>query len=71
MGTVTVASTPKKKATKLYEDEVAVVQIILNKVYEAMEQDNVTGTFTDGGRITISLTGEQMYDLFEAKRKLQ
>jgi len=36
----------------------------------AMEEDQITGTYTDGGRITLSLTGEQMYDLFEAKRKL-
>jgi len=33
-------------------------------------EDEITGTHTDGCRITLSLTGEQMFDLFEAKRKL-
>jgi hypothetical protein len=42
----------------------------LTAVYDAMEIDDVTGTYTDGGRITLSLTGEQMYDLFEARRKI-
>jgi hypothetical protein len=46
------------------------IAAILTAVYDAMEIDDVTGTYTDGGRITLSLTGEQMYDLFEARRKI-
>jgi hypothetical protein len=61
---------PKGKRSKLTFDEFSILQHIAASVYDAMEADEVTGTFTDGGRITIGLTGEQMFDLFEAKRKL-
>ena len=60
---------PKKRSNKLTADELETISMILSKVYDAMEADEVTGTHTDGGRITLSLSGEQMFDLFEAKRK--
>jgi hypothetical protein len=70
IGNSTLDASPKKKGQKLNLDEYSVVRLILEKVYDAMEEDEITETHTDGGRITLSLTGEQMFDLFEAKRKL-
>ena len=71
IGGVSVDSTPKKRnAKRLTPFERELVASILERVYSAMEADEVTGTHTDGGRIVLSLTGEQMFDLFEAKRKL-
>lgn len=70
IGNSTLECKPKKRSQKLTCDELETIAMILSKVYDAMEEDEITGTFTDGGRITISLTGEQMFDLFEAKRKL-
>lgn len=70
IGNGTLDASPKKKGQKLNIDEYSVLRLILEKVYDAMEEDEITGTHTDGGRITLSLTGEQMFDLFEAKRKL-
>ena len=70
IGNSTLDASPKKKGQKLNLDEYSVLRLILEKVYDAMEEDEITGTHTDGGRITLSLTGEQMFDLFEAKRKL-
>jgi hypothetical protein len=61
---------PKKRGNKLNADELETIAAILTAVYDSMEQDDVTQTYTDGGRITLSLTGEQMYDLFEARRKI-
>lgn len=58
------------KGQKLNIDEYYVLRSILEKVYNAMQEDEITETYTDGGRITLSLTGEQMFDLFEAKRKI-
>jgi hypothetical protein len=69
-GTWTLESKPKKRSAKLSADEIDTIAMILSKVYDAMEEDDVTGTHTDGGRITLSLTGEQMFDLFQAKWKL-
>ena len=70
IGNSTLDATPKKRGQKLTADEWAVIRLITEKVYDAMEEDEITGTHTDGGRITLSLTGQQMFDLFEAKRKL-
>jgi hypothetical protein len=70
IGNSTLCGSPKKKGQKLKFDEYSVLRLIIEKVYDAMEEDEITGTHTDGGRITLSLTGEQMFDLFEAKRKL-
>jgi hypothetical protein len=70
IGNLTLESTPKKRSAKLSADEIDTIAMILSKVYDAMEEDDVTGTHTDGGRITLSLTGEQMFDLFQAKWKL-
>jgi len=70
IGNSKLDGSPKKRSQKLTADELETIAMILDKVYDAMEQDEITGTHTDGGRITLSLTGEQMYDLFEAKRKL-
>ena len=70
IGYSTLESAPKKRSQKLTTDELETIAMILSKVYDAMEEDEITGTHTDGGRITLSLTGEQMFDLFEAKRKL-
>jgi hypothetical protein len=70
IGNSTLESTPKKRSQKLTYYEIETIGMILSKVYDAMEEDEITGTHTDGGRITLSLTGEQMFDLFEAKRKL-
>jgi hypothetical protein len=61
---------PKKRSQKLTNDELQTIAMILSKVYDAMQEDEITRTHTDGGRIAISLTGEQMFDLFEAKRKI-
>jgi hypothetical protein len=66
----TLEAAPKKRSQKLTTDELETIAMILSKVYDAMEEDEITGTHTDGGRITLSLSGEQMFDLFEAKRKL-
>jgi isopenicillin N synthase-like dioxygenase len=65
IGNSTLDASPKKKGQKLNIDEYSVLRLILEKVYDAMEEDEITGTHTDGGRITLSLTGEQMFDLFE------
>ena len=70
IGNSTLGAQPKKRSQKLTADELETIAMILSKVYDAMEEDEITGTHTDGGRITLSLTGEQMFDLFEAKRKL-
>jgi hypothetical protein len=70
IGNSKLDGSPKKRSQKLTADEIETISMILSKVYDAMEEDEITGTHTDGGRITLSLTGEQMYDLFEAKRKL-
>ena len=70
IGNSTLDAAPKKRSKNLTSDEIETVAMILAKVYDAMEEDEITGTHTDGGTITLSLTGEQMFDLFEAKRKL-
>ena len=70
IGNSTLDTRPKVRGQKLNIDEYSIVRIILEKVYDAMEEDNIMETYTDGGRVLLSLTGEQMYDLFEAKRKL-
>lgn len=71
IGNSTLESAPKKRAKKLTAEEMEIIFYIANKVYNAMELDEVTNTFIDEGRIVLSLTGEQMFDLFEANRKLQ
>jgi hypothetical protein len=70
IGNSTLDSMPKIRSKKLTSYEIETIAMILSKVYDAMQEDEITGTHTDGGRITLSLTGEQMFDLFEAKRKL-
>jgi hypothetical protein len=70
IGNSTLEAAPKKLSQKLTADELETITMILSKVYDAMEEDEITGTHTDGGRVTLSLTSEQMFDLFEAKRKL-
>ena len=70
IGNSTLDSMPKIRIKKLTSYEIETISMILSKVYDAMQEDEITGTHTDGGRITLSLTGEQMFDLFEAKRKL-
>lgn len=70
IGNSTLDAAPKNRSQKLTADELETISIILSNVYDTMEEDEITGTYTDGGRITLSLTGEQMFDLFEAKRKL-
>jgi hypothetical protein len=70
IGNSTLEAAPKKRSQKLTYYEIETIGMIISKVYDAMEEDEITGTHTDGGRITLSLTGEQMFDLFEAKRKL-
>ena len=69
IGNSTLEAMSKKRSQKLTSDELETISMILSKVYDAMQEDEITGTHTDGGRITLSLTGEQMFDLFEAKRK--
>jgi hypothetical protein len=71
IGNSTLDAMPKKRRQKLTFDEFVTLAYILANVYEAMQEDEITGTWTDGGRVTLSLTGEQMYDLFEAQRKLK
>lgn len=71
IGNSTLDGKPKRKGTKLNINEYSVLELVLEKVYEAMQADEITSTYTDGGRITLSLTGEQMFDLFEVKRKLK
>jgi hypothetical protein len=70
IGNSTLDSQPKKKGQKLNIDEYSLLRLILEKVYDAMEEDESTGTYTNGGRFLLSLTGEQMFDLFELQRKL-
>ena len=70
IGNSTLDARPKKRSQKLTAYELETITMILSKVYDAMEEDEITKTYTDGGRITLSLTSEQMFDLFEAKRKL-
>ncbi len=70
LGYSTLDAAPKKRNQKLNADELETIAMIISNVYDAMEKDEITSTWTDGGRITLSLTGEQMFDLFEAKRKL-
>ena len=70
IGNSTLNAAPKKRGKKLTLDEWAIIRLITERVYDALEEDDITGTYTDGARITLSLTGEQMFDLFEAKRKL-
>jgi len=70
IGHTSLEGEAKKRGKKLNADEIEVVKLILNCVYDSMEKDESLGMFIDGGRITIGLTGEQMYDLFEAKRKI-
>ena len=70
IGNSTLEGMPKKRSKKLTSDEIETISMILSKVYDAMQEDEIMGTHTDGGRITLSLNGEQMFDLFEAKRKL-
>lgn len=64
-------SAPKKRGNKLTACEVEIIIHLLDSVYDSMEPDEITGGFTDGGRFIASLSGEQMYDLFEARRKLK
>lgn len=70
IGNTKIDGSPKKGTKKLTLEEWAVIDLILGKVYDAMEEDELLGRYVDGGRFVLSLTGEQMYDLFEAKRKL-
>jgi hypothetical protein len=70
IGNSSLDSKPKIRGQKLNIDEYSVIRLILEKVYDAMQEDEITETHTDGGRILLSLTGEQMFDLFQAKRKL-
>lgn len=70
IGHTSLEGEAKKRGKKLNSAEIEVVKLILNRVYDAMDKDESLGVFVDGGRITIGLSGEQMYDLFEAKRKL-
>jgi hypothetical protein len=70
LGSVTIESTPKRAAKKITNLEWDLLLKIASTVYDAMEEDEATNTYTDGGRIVISLSGEEMYDLFEAKRKI-
>ena len=70
IGNSTLDAAPKKRSKKLTAEEWAILLHIADKVYDSMEADEVTGTYVDEGRIVLSLTGEQMFDLFEAKRKL-
>jgi hypothetical protein len=70
IGNSKLDATPKTKGQKLNLDEYSVLRLIIEKVYNAMEENEITGTYTDGSRLTLSLTGEQMFDFFEIKRKL-
>jgi len=70
IGNSTLESAPKKRSQKLTANEIETIYNVISEVYDAMRFDDIVGIFTDGGRITLSLTGEQIFDLFEAKRKL-
>lgn len=70
IGNSTLDAAPKKRGNKFTSDEIETIALILETVYDAMQEDETLGTYIDGGRIVLSLTGEQMFDLFEAKRKL-
>ena len=71
IGNSTLGSMPKKNSQKLTREEIDTMKLILENVYDAMQEDEIMGTYTDGGRITLSLTGEQMFDLFQAKMKMK
>lgn len=71
-GNWTLDGEPKKNTSKkLNADEKETALHILQSVYDAMEYEQDANMYVEGGRITLSLTGEQMYDLFEAIRKLK
>lgn len=71
IGNSTLESAPKKRAKKLNEDEIRILYDVIQKVYNVMEKDEDLNMFVDGGRFTLSLGGEQMYDLFQTKWKLK
>lgn len=71
IGNSTLESAPKKRGEKLTINEYIIVNKILSKVYDCMSEDEILQKFTDGGNFVLALTGEQMFDLFEAKRKLK
>jgi hypothetical protein len=71
IGNSTLDAAPKKRSKKLTTDELETIAMILSKVYNAMEYEEDLNAYVEGGRITLYLTGEQMFDLFEAKRKLK
>jgi hypothetical protein len=70
IGNVKIDGIAKKRSNKFTSYEIETMFVILTAVYSAMEEDETTQSYIDGGRITLSLTGEQMYDLFESTRKL-
>ena len=60
----------KKRANKLNNYDLLIIKIVLNKVYDCMDLDDSISMYTDGGRFVLGLNGEQMYDLLQAKNKI-
>jgi len=73
IGNIKLDVSPKKRASKkLTSSEAQIVDIILERVYESMKKAELSeDLWYDEGNFVLSLTGEQMYDLFEARRKLK
>ena len=71
IGSSKLDSSPKKGAKRLTASEAELASAILEKVYESMKESSDDGKWYDEGNFVLSLNGEQMYDLFEAKRKLK
>jgi len=70
-GNIKIDGTAKKNCRlKFTENEYETMFIILKTVYNAMEEDEITQSYIDMGKIVLSLKGEQMFDLFESCRKL-
>jgi hypothetical protein len=69
VGNSAFSGMPKKGTKKLNTEEVEILLKIASVVYDAMHQ-NEDGKFYDNGNILLSLKGEEMYDLFQAQRKL-
>jgi hypothetical protein len=77
IGDYTLEGSPKSRRlskSKLSEQEIALVKVILQKVYDSLEFDTLLSQrghlhddslWTDGGRFVISLTGKQKNDLFD------
>ena len=71
IGNIKLDGSPKKGAKKLTSSEKEISYLVLERVYDRMRENTEDGRFYDNGDIVLTMTGEQMYDLFHAIRKLK